>query len=70
MGSGWHRSSDGVQVVVTIAVKNHTSRPEVLHRKTKSIKFYGTAIVASELAYRKKVTNYGWHDKDIVQNEL
>ena len=69
VGSGWCCSSDGVEVAITIAAKNHASRPEVLHRKTKGIKFYGT-IVASELLNGKKVTNYGWNNKDIVQNEL
>jgi len=40
VGSGWRYSNDGVEVAITIAAKNHASRPEVLHRKTKGIKFY------------------------------
>jgi len=49
VGSGGRRSSDGVPIAITIAAKNHASHPEVLHRKTKGIKFYGTTIVASAL---------------------
>jgi len=70
MGSSGHCSSNGVQVAITIAAKYHASRPEVLHRKTKGIKFNGTTIVTSELSNRKKVANYGWNDKDVVQCEF
>jgi hypothetical protein len=30
---------DGVEVANTIAVKNHASRPEVLDKETKGVKF-------------------------------
>ena len=70
VGSGWCCSSDGVQVSITIAAKNHAPRPGVLHRKTKGIKLNGTIVIASELTNGKKVANNGWDDKDIVQNEL
>lgn len=71
-GLGGARSGSryGVEVAITIATKNHASRLEILHKKTKGIKFYGTTIVTSELSNGKKVTNYGWNNKDIVQNEL
>ena len=70
VGSGWCCSSDGVQVSITIAAKNHAPRPEVLHRKTKGIKFDRTTIVAGELTNGKEIANYGWDDKDVVQDEV
>lgn len=70
MGSGWRGNSENVQVTITITMKNHVSCCEVLHRKTKSIKFDRTTIVASELTNRKKVANYGQDGKDIVQSEF
>jgi len=70
VGSGRRCSSDGVQVANTIAAKNHVSRLEVLHRKTKGIKLNGTIVIARELTNGKKVANNGWDDKDIVQNKV
>jgi hypothetical protein len=36
---------DGVNVTGTIAAQDHTSGLDILHRKTKGIKFYGAIIV-------------------------
>ena len=70
VGRGWRCSSDGLEVAITIVTKNHASRPEVLHRKTKGIKFDRTTIVAGELTNGKEIANYGWDDKDVVQDEV
>ena len=53
-GGGW---GQGVEVAVTIAACDHAPRPEVLDRKTQSIKFYGAIIVTRKLSNRKKVMN-------------
>jgi hypothetical protein len=39
LGGCWDCWGDGVEIASTIAAKNHVSRPEFLHRKTKSVKF-------------------------------
>ena len=43
------RSREGVKVASTIAVKHHASGRDILHRKTKSVKFYRAVVVPSKL---------------------
>ena len=60
LGGAGSGSGYGVQVAITIAAKNHMPRPEVLHRKTKGIKFYRAAVVTCELrTYRRLRTIEG-----------
>ena len=47
----------GVEVAVTIEMKNHALRVEVLNRKAESVKFNGITIVSSKLTNRKKIPN-------------
>jgi hypothetical protein len=41
---------DGVEIVITISMKHHASGWDILDRKTKSIKFNETIVIASKLA--------------------
>lgn len=50
-GSWW----DGVEVAVAIAVKHNASGWNILNRKTKCVKLYGTVVLASILASKEQV---------------
>ena len=55
--SGGGGRGQGVEVTDTIVACDHMPHPEVLDRKTQSVKFYGAMIVTSKLSNRKKVMN-------------
>jgi hypothetical protein len=52
----------GVEVARTIAAKNHASGLDILNRKTKGIKLYGTRIITCKLTDREKIVNKRWNN--------
>ena len=47
----------GLEIARAIAANDHASRPEVLNRKTKRVKFDRTCIISSKLTYRNQDFN-------------
>ena len=70
VGSSWRYSNDGVEVAITIVAKNHAPRPEVLHRKTKGIKFYRAAVVTGELTNRQEIANDRRNNENIIKGKI
>lgn len=62
-----YRWMDGVELPEAIAPDDHVLRSEILHRKTKRVKFDRTIIVNGELANRNKVLNDARRNKNVVQ---
>jgi hypothetical protein len=52
-----------------IAAGDHGPGPEVLHGKTKRVKFDGTIIISGELTHKDKVFDYLGRNKDILKTE-
>jgi hypothetical protein len=50
-------------------VKNHASRPWILNRKTKGIKFDRTKIITCKLTNRKKIAHNVRRNQNIVEME-
>ena len=70
LGGAGSGSGYGVQVAITIAAKNHVPRPEVLHRKTKGIKFYRAAVVTGELTNRQEIANDRRNNENIIKGKI
>jgi hypothetical protein len=67
-GRGW-RGSKWIERSGAIAPGDHGPGPEVLHRKTKRVKFDETIVIGGELTHRDKVFYYLGRNKDIVKTE-
>jgi hypothetical protein len=56
-GAGWCGRWECVKISATIAAKHHASRPRILDKKAKSVKFDGAIIVTGELTDREKIVH-------------
>jgi hypothetical protein len=61
---------DGVKVARTIAVQDHMSGLDILNRKTKSIKFYCSIIVLSNLTNKNQIMHQRRNNKNIIELEV
>jgi hypothetical protein len=59
----------GVEFSITIAMKNHATGLQVLHRETKGVKLNGTTIIASKFVNGKQIANKSRNKKDMVKFE-